>query len=150
MVDAKKSIRIGGASGFWGDSAIAAPQLVKGGRLDYLVFDYLAEITMSILARARAKDERLGYAEDFVHGTLRTIFPDCAAQGIKIISNAGGLNPLACGAAIEKLVAELGLSLTVAVVTGDDLTPQAERFSAVTEMFSGAPFPKTPLSNAPR
>jgi len=142
------NIRIGGASGFWGDSSIAAPQLVKGGKLDYLVFDYLAEITMSIMARARAKDSAQGYALDFVSQTLRAILKDCAAQGIKVISNAGGVNPIACGKAIEALADELGLDLKVAVVTGDDLIDKAETFRArgLTEMFSGAPFPATLMS----
>ena len=142
------TIRIGGASGFWGDSSLAAPQLVKSGKLDYLVFDYLAEITMSIMARARVKDSAQGYALDFVSQTLRMVLKDCADQGIKIISNAGGVNPLACGKAIEALAGELGLNLKVAVVTGDDLIGRAEDFRArgVTEMFSGAPFPAAPMS----
>jgi hypothetical protein len=139
-------IRIGGASGFWGDSGIAAPQLVKGGALDYLVFDYLAEITMSIMARARAKDARRGYALDFVDRTLREILVDCARQGVRILSNAGGVNPLACGEAIETLVAELGLDLKVAVVTGDDLLDRAASLADVREMFSGEPFPAAPVS----
>ncbi len=140
------SIRVGGASGFWGDSAIAAPQLVKGGGLDYIIFDYLAEITMSIMARARAKDSAQGYAGDFVTRALRDILPDCARSGIKVLSNAGGVNPLACGAAIEALIAELGLNLKVAVVTGDDLIERAAEFFAELDMFSGAPFPARPIS----
>ena len=143
---ARSSIRIGGASGFWGDSFIAAPQLVNGGALDYLVFDYLAEITMSIMARARAKDPAQGYARDFVERTLREILPQCARQGVKIISNAGGVNPSSCAAAIEALVADLGLGLKVAIVTGDDLLDQAESFADQKEMFSGDPFPKEPIS----
>lgn len=142
----QRSIRIGGASGFWGDSGIAAPQLVRGGALDYLVFDYLAEITMSIMARARAKDPHRGYAHDFVERTLREILADCARSGIRILSNAGGVNPRACGAAIEAVVAELGLDLKVAVVTGDDLLDRAQSFADLREMFSGESFPDTPIS----
>jgi hypothetical protein len=142
----RHSIRIGGASGFWGDSGIAAPQLVHGGKLDYLVFDYLAEITMSIMARARAKEPNRGYAHDFVERTLREILVDCAQSGIRILSNAGGVNPLACGAAIETLIAELGLDLKVAVVTGDDLLDRAQSFADLREMFTDEAFPASPIS----
>ena len=66
----KASIRIGGASGFWGESSLATPQLLQAGNLDFMVYDYLAEITMSIMARARAKDANLGYATDFIDAAL--------------------------------------------------------------------------------
>ena len=84
-----KVIRIGGASGFWGDSSVGAPQLVAAG-VDYLVFDYLAELTMSILAAARGKNPELGYATDFVTVTMKAILKDVAAKNIRVISNAGG------------------------------------------------------------
>ncbi|MDI1281789.1 acyclic terpene utilization AtuA family protein [Brevundimonas sp.] len=141
-------LRIGCASGFWGDSMTAAPQLVASGAIDFLVFDYLAEITMAILARARVKDPRFGYATDFVDVTLRETLSEIARRKIRVVSNAGGVNPIACGEAIKALVAELGLDLTVAVVTGDDLLGDAARFAeqGVQEMFSKAPFPARPLS----
>ena len=145
---AEKTIRIGGATGFWGDTALGAQQLIQDGAVDYLVFDYLAEITMSIMARARAKKPEAGYALDFVSGVLRTILPDAAQRGIKIISNAGGVNCLSCGQAIEALIQELGLDLKVAVVTGDDILDQADRLRAagIREMFNGTDMPEKLMS----
>lgn len=136
-------VRIGGASGFWGDSMMAAPQLLYGAELDYLVFDYLAEVTMSIMARHRERDPSAGYAIDFVTGVMQRLVRDIAAKGVKVVSNAGGVNPQACADAVAKAAAEAGVELNIAVVAGDDLTERAEAFAAagVTEMFSGAPFP---------
>ena len=147
-MNAQKTIRIGGATGFWGDTGMGAHQLLRDGRVDYLVFDYLAEITMSIMARARAKNPEQGYALDFVSGVLRGILPEAARQGVRIISNAGGVNPLACGRAVQALVAELGLKLKVAVITGDDILPRADamRAAGVKEMFNGAPMPPKLMS----
>ena len=139
----RKTIRVGGASGFWGESAVATPQLLATGNLDYLVFDYLAEITMSIMARARSANAETGYALDFVTAVLKPSLDEIVRQGVKVISNAGGVNPPACGNAIRKLIADRGLDLKVAVVTGDDLTGRASEFAAsdVSEMFSDAAFP---------
>lgn len=133
-------MKIGGASGFWGESDIAVPQLLAAG-VDYLVFDYLAEITLSIMARARAKDPALGYAVDFVTAAMAPNLKAIAAGGVKVISNAGGLNPEACAAALRERIAGAGLDLKVSVVTGDDLTGRAAEFADRAEMFSGAPFP---------
>jgi hypothetical protein len=129
-------IRIGGASGYWGDSDMALPQFLKAGGLDYIVFDYLAEITLSIMARQRAKDPAAGYATDFVSG-LRSHLKEIARQNVKIISNAGGVNPRACGDAVRALVKAAGVDLTVAIVEGDDLIPRAAELSGVREMYSG-------------
>jgi hypothetical protein len=93
------SIRIGGASGFWGDAALATPQLLAAGGLDYLVYDYLAEITMSIMARARAADPARGYATDFVSAAMAPNLEAIAGQGVKVLANAGGVNPEACAEA---------------------------------------------------
>ena len=143
----KKVIRIGGASGFWGDSAMATPQLLTAS-IDYLVYDYLAEITMSIMARARLKDPQLGYATDFVTVTLAQNLKTIAARGVKVLSNAGGLNPGACRDAIMKIAEAQGINLNIAVVTGDDVMPLLPplRGKNLTEMFSGLALPARILS----
>ncbi len=138
-----KLLRIGGASGFWGDAARATPQLLDVPGLDYIVYDYLAEITMSIMARARAQDDSKGYAVDFVSAAMKPNLAKIAGRGIKVISNAGGVNPLACAEALRSLIEEQGLNLSVACVVGDDLMDAAAQLAAAgtTEMFSGEPFP---------
>jgi len=138
-----KVLRIGGASGFWGDAARATPQLLNSDGLDYIVYDYLAEITMSIMARARAKDETKGYALDFVSAAMKPNLGLIAERGIKVVSNAGGVNPLACVKALRAVISEQGLDLRVACVVGDDLLDSKERLQAagVSEMFSGESFP---------
>lgn len=140
-----KTIYIGGASGYWGDSPEATAQLLTAARLDYLVYDYLAEITMSILARARAKNSAMGYAGDFVDTAIKPNLAAIAARRIKVMSNAGGLNPLGCAAAIEALIEQADVDLTVATVTGDDLIERCEQFSraGIQEMFKGSTFPDT-------
>jgi len=140
----EKIVRIGGASGFWGDSAVAGPQLVRRAEVDYLVYDYLAEVTMSLLVRARTKDPALGYATDFVGTAMKSILRDIARKGIKVVTNAGGVNPPACGAALRALCAEMGVDLKVAVITGDDVTPLIPglREKGVAEMFSGIALPE--------
>ena len=133
-------IRIGGASGYWGDSPTATMQLLAAQNLDFLVFDYLAEVTMSILARARSKDPKAGYAKDFVNVVLHQNLPEIARQQIKVVANAGGVNPQACADAARALIAEMDLDLKVAVVLGDDLMDRAADLSP-TEMSTGASFP---------
>ncbi|MCV3243905.1 acyclic terpene utilization AtuA family protein [Mesorhizobium sp. ZC-5] len=144
----KPKIRIGGASGFWGDSSVAAPQLVGKGDIDYLVFDYLAETTMAILAAMRAKNPELGYATDFVDIAMRATLRDIAAKGIKVVSNAGGINPQGCAAALETLARELEVDIRIAVVEGDDVTSLLPELRAAgqCDMFSGAPLPEKVLS----
>lgn len=136
-----KTIRIGGASGYWGESMMATPQLLQVEGMDYLVYDFLAEITMSILARARAASPEMGYATDFISGVLKPNLREIADKKVKILTNAGGVNPEACGAAARELIKEAGLDLKVAVVTGDDLLDRAQDFAAMQDMFSGADCP---------
>ncbi len=140
VVSADK-IRIGGASGFWGDAPSATRQLISQSRLDYLVYDYLAEITMSIMARARAGDDSKGYATDFANAAMAPNLEAIAEQGIKVISNAGGVNPEACAEALRFIISGQGLDLKVAVVSGDDLTGSAAEFTGAKEMFTGESFP---------
>jgi hypothetical protein len=135
-----KTVRIGGAGGFLGDSATAAPQLLAAG-VDYLVLDYLAEATMSLLARAQKRQPEGGYARDFTDWVWKDNLPALKAGGVKIVTNAGGLNPRACRARMEELAAEAGLSFKIAIVEGDDLRARAAEFANEHEMFSGAPAP---------
>ena len=137
----EKIVRIGGASGAWGDSPGAIPQLLEAG-VQYLMMDYLAEVTMSLLARARMKDPEAGYPPDFV-GYLKRSLPEIARQGIKIASNGGGVNPAGCKRALEDVIAELGLSLRVAMVEGDDVMPLTDQLRAtgLKEAVSGEPLP---------
>ncbi|ENO84124.1 acyclic terpene utilization AtuA family protein [Thauera linaloolentis] len=143
-----KIVRIGGASGFWGDSALGAPQLVYQAEIDYLVFDYLAETTMAILAAARNKHAELGYATDFVEVAMRSVLGEVARRGIKVVSNAGGINPRGCAAALARLADELGVRVKIAVVEGDDVGAQlpALRAAGQRDMFTGAALPERILS----
>ncbi|THH38013.1 DUF1446 domain-containing protein [Aliishimia ponticola] len=140
-----ESIRIGGASGFWGDAPEATAQLLRDPDLGFLVYDYLAEITLSIMARARQKDASSGYATDFIHAAMAPNLAEIAARGVRVLSNAGGMNPEACAAALRDEITRQGLNLRVAVVAGDDLSDQVGSAEGSglggDEMFSGAPFP---------
>lgn len=144
----EKTIRIGGASGFWGDSSVGAPQLVRQGQVDYLVFDYLAELTMSILAAARLRKPEAGYATDFVGVTMKELLREIAVQGIRVVSNAGGINPQGCADAIAALAAEQGVDIRIAVVEGDDVMPllPALREAGVRDMQKGRELPAQVLS----
>src|SRR3954470_12244701 len=119
----RELVRIGCWAAFWGDTPAAVGQILDGADVDYLVSDYLSEITMALLARARAKDPAAGYVPD----AIRVIQPRLAEikqRGIKVITNAGALNPTAAAEAFRKAAEEAGVELRVAAVEGDDLMPQ--------------------------
>ena len=142
-----KTVRIGGASGFWGDSIENAGQLVTRGDVDFLVFDYLAEVTMSLLARIHARKPELGYVPDFIEAIV-PLLPEFKRRGIRIVSNGGGVNPQAAAAALKARADAAGIALSIAVVTGDDLTGRLDdiRARGSVEMFSGAPLPDNIMS----
>ena len=104
----KKAIRIGGASAFVGDTSIAVPQIIKGGNADYIIMDYLAEVTMSYLSRSKAKRPNMGYAPYFVDTTIKQNIRYLAENGIKMVTNAGGVNPQACRDAVLKIAEQQG------------------------------------------
>ncbi|ENV01005.1 MULTISPECIES: acyclic terpene utilization AtuA family protein [Acinetobacter] len=147
--DDERVVKIGCASGFWGDTNTAAFQLVHLADINYLVFDYLSEITMSIMAKAKMVESKHGYALDFVSRVMAPLLKKIAEKKIKVISNAGGVNPLACRDALQKIIKEYGLDLKVAVVLGDDLLPQHEQLKQqnIREMFSGEFLPEQVASS---
>ncbi len=138
------AIRIGNGCGFWGDNLDAPVELVSRAHLDYLTLEYLAELTMSILAVQRLRDPRAGFATDFLD-VLGRLTPHLLAQpNLKIVTNAGGMNPAACAERAKAILAQAGLSeRRVAVVTGDDLLPRLDELiatgHALTHFDTGAP-----------
>jgi hypothetical protein len=122
-------IRIANCSGFFGDRLSAAREMVEGGPIDVLTGDWLAELTMLILARTRAKYPGAGFARTFVT-QMKEVMGTCLDRGIKVVSNAGGLDPEACAEALHTLAATLGLSPTIAYVNGDDLLPRLSELQA--------------------
>lgn len=119
-----KTIRIGNGQGFWGDNVDAPVELLRGGPIDYIGMDYLAEVTLSIMMRQKLRDPSLGYATDFID-FIRRVLPELQQRNVRVLANAGGLNPLACRTRIFEVARELGLSgIRVGVVEGDDLLPR--------------------------
>ncbi|MGK8803099.1 acyclic terpene utilization AtuA family protein [Acinetobacter seifertii] len=147
--DDERVVKIGCASGFWGDTNTAAFQLVHLTDINYLVFDYLSEITMSIMAKAKMVEPKHGYALDFVSRVMAPLLKKIAEKKIKVISNAGGVNPLACRDALQKIIKEYGLDLKVAVILGDDLLAQHEQLKQqnIQEMFGGEALPEQVASS---
>ncbi|WP_395711112.1 acyclic terpene utilization AtuA family protein [Reyranella sp.] len=139
----KKTVRVGCHSGFWGDTETAAAQLVRRGNVDYLVSDYLAEVTMSIMAAQKQRNPQAGYATDFVTVVMAPLAREIADKKIKVITNAGGVNPQACRDAVLKACEAAGVTLKVAVVLGDDLAPRVNELRGrdIREMDTGAELP---------
>jgi hypothetical protein len=142
--DPGRILRIGSGQGFWGDDLEAPVRQVEGGPLDYLMMDYLAEVTMSIMQKQRSRDPEAGYARDFVPLMAR-IFPTVVEGGVRVVTNAGGVNPLGCGEAVVAAGREAGVGgrARVGVVTGDDLKPRlrklVEEGHPLANMETGAP-----------
>ncbi|KNC54011.1 AtuA protein [Thecamonas trahens ATCC 50062] len=125
MAATPPTVRVGCFSAFWGDSPTAAAQLIASGNLDYLVGDYLAEVTMCLLTKARQRDPALGYVPDFVSSVFKPLLPDILAQGVKVLTNAGGLDPIRLKTVLDNHAASVADSLPrlprIAVVYGDDV-----------------------------
>jgi hypothetical protein len=125
----KQLIRIAAGQGFWGDLPDAPVRQVEGGPIDYLMLDYLAEVTMSILQKQKARDPKAGYARDFV-SLMKEILPACVARDIKVIANAGGVNVRGCAAAVAEVARALGLGgkVKIGIVAGDDILDRVDDF----------------------
>lgn len=133
----KEVVRVASGQGFWGDSLDAPRQQVEGGEIDYLMLDYLAEVTMSILQKQKERDPSMGYARDFV-GAIESVLPAITGRGVRVIANAGGVNPPACAAAIRALASKGAAAdkLRIAVVTGDDLLGRLDELIAGGHMLA--------------
>ncbi len=131
----KKKIRIGNAGGYWGDDLDALRRQLTGGPLDYITMDFLAEITMSILRKQQLKNPELGYARDFLT-QLETCLPLIVAKNVKVITNAGGINPVGLGREIVALALKMGFELKVGVVYGDDIADRLDELTAAGEKFT--------------
>jgi hypothetical protein len=133
----RRPVRIANSSGFYGDRGAASREMVSGGPIDVLTGDYLAELTMLILWKARQKDPAAGYART-VQSQLEPVLGTCLDRGIKIVNNAGGLNPAGLAAELQALAGRLGLHPKIAYLTGDDLLPRLDELLA-----SGEPLAHT-------
>jgi len=137
-------VRVASGQGFWGDWLEAPRRQVEGGQVDYLMLDYLAEVTMSIVQKQKERDPRMGYARDFI-GAMQSIFPAVADRGVKVIANAGGVNPNACADAVLEAAEQSGVrgKIRVGVVTGDDILHRLDELLAaghpLANMDSGEP-----------
>ncbi|MFJ3952396.1 DUF1446 domain-containing protein [Streptomyces sp. Je 1-4] len=136
-------LRVANCSGFFGDRLSAAREMVDAGPIDVLTGDWLAELTMGVLLKQRSRDPEAGYARTFLT-QLDDVLADCLDRGIRIVSNAGGLNPRACAAKVQEIAARLGRSVRIAVVEGDDATDAVARARAdgwtAPHLDTGAPF----------
>ncbi len=133
----KQLVRVAAGQGFWGDDLEAPRRQVEGGQIDYLMLDYLAEVTMSILQKQKERDPSLGYARDFI-GAIESILPGIVDKGVKVVANAGGVNPRACAAAVKTAGEKAGAKgkLRIGVVTGDDLLDRLDSLLAKGHRFA--------------
>jgi len=144
MSDSSRVVRVASGQGFWGDWLEAPRRQVEGGQVDYLMLDYLAEVTMSILQKQKERDPRMGYARDFI-GAMESVFPAVAERGVKVIANAGGVNPVACAEALLEAASKHGVrgKIRIGVVTGDDILARLDDLMAagheLKNMDTGAP-----------
>ena len=144
MSDSSRVVRVASGQGFWGDWLEAPRRQVEGGPVDYLMLDYLAEVTMSILQKQKERDPRMGYARDFI-GAMESVFPAVAERGVKVIANAGGVNPVACADALLAAASKHGVrgKIRIGVVTGDDILARLDELLAagheLNNMDTGAP-----------
>ncbi len=140
----KQIVRVAAGQGFWGDDLDAPRRQAEGGEIDYLMLDYLAEVTMSILQKQKERDPAMGYARDFV-GAVESVLPAITERGVRVIANAGGVNPPACAAAVMEMAKARGAAgkLKIGVVTGDDLLPRIDELigagHALENMDTGEP-----------
>ncbi len=140
----KDVVRVAAGQGFWGDWLEAPRRQVEGGPVDYLMLDYLAEVTMSILQKQKERDPNMGYARDFI-GAVESVLPAIAQRGVRVVANAGGVNPPACAAAVRQVAKKHGVSeaIRIGVVTGDDLLPRLDELiaggHALANMETGEP-----------
>jgi hypothetical protein len=140
----KQVVRVAAGQGFWGDWLEAPRRQVEGGQVDYLMLDYLAEVTMSILQKQKERDPKMGYARDFI-GAMESVLTAVVERGVRVIANAGGVNPVACADAVRELAKSKGVGgkVRIGVVTGDDLLPRLDdlisRGHALANMDTGAP-----------
>ena len=127
----KSVVRVAAGQGFWGDWLAAPRRQVEGGPIDYLMLDYLAEVTMSILQKQKERDPAMGWARDFV-GAIDSVLDGVVQRGVRVIANAGGVNPHGCADAILALADQRGVrgKVSLGVVTGDDLLPRLDELMA--------------------
>ena len=147
--EAKNPVRIGCSSGFWGDTQTSSAQLVHKGSINYLVSDYLSEITMSLLTAAKQKDNTKGYAPDFVSFAIAPLIHEMKKKNIRVISNAGGINPQACAEALQFAAQKRGKIFDIAVITGDNVLPYHPtlfKSGKVRDIESRLPLPESVMS----
>jgi hypothetical protein len=141
-----RPVRVANCSGFFGDRLSAANEMVEGGDIDVLTGDWLAELTMLILHKQRARNSELGFASTFL-SQMEQVLGSCVERDIKVVSNAGGLNSAGCADRVRQIADRLGVSVAVAHIEGDDLMPRIDRLRAqLTNLDTGEPLTAAPVS----